>query len=92
MPEVNRKVERNRKTDAEEFYQGKRFLNNKDLATSGRFWPPEAGLGRRVPLWLTNSGLAMPGYNPRFDSNDLTLRAFNYISSSDGKNYSLSTA
>lgn len=40
-PEVNGKVERSHKTDAEEFYREKRFRNRKDLAQKLRRWEKE---------------------------------------------------
>jgi transposase InsO family protein len=40
-PEVNGKVERSHKTDAQEFYQGRRFHNKRDLARKLKRWETE---------------------------------------------------
>lgn len=40
-PEVNGKVERSHKTDAEEFYRGRRFHDKKDLARKLKCWEKE---------------------------------------------------
>jgi transposase InsO family protein len=40
-PEVNGKVERSHKTDAEEFYRAKRFHNKRDLARKLKRWETE---------------------------------------------------
>ena len=40
-PEVNGRVERSHKTDAEEFYRGRRFRNRKDLARKLKRWEKE---------------------------------------------------
>jgi hypothetical protein len=40
-PEVNGKVERSHKTDAEEFYRAKRFRNKRDLARKLKRWETE---------------------------------------------------
>ncbi len=40
-PEVNGKVERSHKTDAEEFYRGRTFHNKKDLARKLKRWEKE---------------------------------------------------
>jgi transposase InsO family protein len=38
VPEVNGKVERSHKTDAEEFYRGNHFRRRKDLARKLKRW------------------------------------------------------
>jgi transposase InsO family protein len=40
-PEVNGKVERSRKTDSQEFYQGKHFKHKRDLARKLKKWETE---------------------------------------------------
>lgn len=40
-PEVNGKVERSHKTDAEEFYRGRSFRNREDLARKLKRWEKE---------------------------------------------------
>jgi len=40
-PEINGKVERNHKTDSEEFYRGKHFRRKKDLARKLKRWEAE---------------------------------------------------
>ena len=55
-PEVNGKVERSHKTDAEEFYRGKRFATRKHLARKLKRWEkeyneqrPHLALGGKTP-------------------------------------------
>jgi hypothetical protein len=54
------------------------------LAAGSWTWTPSSSVVNEL-----RAGYAR--YNQRFDSNDLTLPALNYISPSDGKNYSLNT-